>query len=354
VSAPGLKAATRQSSLPRPPITPITPITALIQVGVHPTQLPDRVRAELHDSLRTRRVNHKFHYDSLKQAQHWLRLHEACSPARRDDNCQATYDLAFDSVAPSIAEPFQLIGLGCGGGQKERRLLERIPNAASRASFVAVDVSWPLALIARQQTASLLLDANCHALVCDLGTAADLAPEFDRLAGHGQQRVLTCFGVLPNFQPRRILPQLAALLRPNDLFLFSANLAREEDYPAHLQRILPQYDNALTRSWLFLLPADLGIEPGDGQMECRIDNDPAWNPLARFVIDFVFTRPRLITLDTEEYRFEREDRLQLFFSYRHTPASVRGLLAPHGITVESAWITDSGEEGIFACRRIAE
>jgi L-histidine Nalpha-methyltransferase len=327
---------------------------SIIQVGVHPTQLPERVRAELHTSLRTRRINHKFYYDSLKQAQHWLRLHEACSPARRDDNCQATYDLAFNAAAQSIGvHSFQLIGLGCGGGQKEHRLLQLIPHAARDASFVAVDVSWPLALIARQQAASLLPDANCHALVCDLGTAADLVPEFDRLAAPSQSRVLTCFGVLPNFQPQRILPQLAALLRPNDLLIFSANLAREDDYPTHLQRILPQYDNALTRAWLFLLLADLGIEPSDGQMECRLDADPAWNPLARIVIDFVFTRPRLLILDAEEYRFEREDRLQLFFSYRHTPASVRGLLAPHGIAVENEWITASGEEGIFACRRIA-
>ena len=88
-------------------------------------------------------------------------------------------------------------------------------------------------------------------------------------------------------------------------------------------------------------------------MECRLDADPAWNPLARIVIDFVFARPRLVILDAEEYRFEREDRLQLFFSYRHTPASVRGLLAPHGIAVQNEWITASGEEGIFACRRIA-
>jgi L-histidine Nalpha-methyltransferase len=325
----------------------------VIQVGVHASQWPERVRAELHTSLRTRRINHKFHYESLKQARHWLRLHEACSPARRETDCLTTYDRAFEAFASAIdSTPFQLLGLGCGGAQKERRLLELIPHAATRASFVAIDVSWPLTLIARQEAARVLPESNCHAFVCDLGTAGDLRTEFDHLANSAPHRILTCFGVLPNFTPRQLLPQLAALLRPQDQFLLSANLALDDDYPAHLQRVLPQYDNTLTRQWLFLLLTDLGIDPEDGHMQCRIESDPAWQPLARIAIDFVFTRPRLVILDLEEYRFEREDRLQLFFSYRHTPSSVRGLLAQHGIAVQSEWITASGEEGVFSCRRI--
>ena len=327
---------------------------SVIQVGVHASQWPERVRAELRESLRIRRINPKFHYESRKQAHHWLRLHEAHSPARRETDCLATYDRAFAAIAQSIGSaPFQLIGLGCGGAQKEQRLLELIPNAAAHVSFVAVDVSWSLALIARQAAARVLPESNCHALVCDLGIAGDLLAELDRLAGVGQHRVVTFFGVIPNFEPRRILPQLAALLRPADQLLSSANLVREDDYQAHLRRVLPQYDNDLTREWLFLLLADLGVARDDGKMECRIEPDPAWNPLARITIDYVFVRPRIIALNDEEFRFEREDRLRIFFSYRHTPSSVRGLLARHDIAVEAEWITASGEEGVFACRRRA-
>jgi hypothetical protein len=218
---------------------------------------------------------------------------------------------------------------------------------------VAVDVSWSLAVLARNEAALLLPEPRCQALVCDLGTADKLATEFDRITHPGHQRLLTCFGVLPNFTPKQLLPQLAAMLRPNDQLLLGVNLARESGYHDHLRQILPQYDNALTRSWLFLLLADLGIEPGDGQFDCHIDPDPAWNPLARITINFVFTRPRCVILDHEEFRFEREDRLRLFFSYRHTPSSVHGLLARHHIRVEHEWIAASGEEGIFACRRTA-
>ena len=47
------------------------------------------------ESLRTRRVNHKFHYDSVKQTQKWLALHQAYSPTRNDADCRAIYDKSF-------------------------------------------------------------------------------------------------------------------------------------------------------------------------------------------------------------------------------------------------------------------
>jgi SAM-dependent methyltransferase len=325
---------------------------SVIQVGVHPSQWPDQVRADLHESLRTRRINPKFHYESRKQARHWLRLHEACSPARRDADCQATYDRAFVAFAQALGStPFQLVGLGCGGGQKERRLLELTNASSANSTFLGVDVSWSLALIARSEAARVLPEFLCHSLVCDLGKAADLLNELDSLTPPGFQRVLTCFGVLPNFTPGQLLPQLATLLRPNDRLLLGANLARESDYDVHLRSILPQYDNSPTREWLFLLLDDLGIERDDGRWECRIEPDATWKPLARITVDFVFARPRSVLLDDAEYRFEREDRLRLFFSYRHTIAGVRGLLQRHGITTDAEWISASGEEGIFSCRR---
>jgi hypothetical protein len=41
----------------------------------------------------------------------------------------------------------------------------------------------------------------------------------------------------------------------------------------------------------------------------------------------------------------------LFFSYRYTPDRVRLALAAHGLQVLEQWITLSGEEGVFLCRR---
>ena len=56
------------------------------------------------------------------------------------------------------------------------------------------------------------------------------------------------------------MPRLAALLRPADYLLFSANLAPGTDYAAGVQRILPLYDNALTRDWLMTFLLDVGVD----------------------------------------------------------------------------------------------
>ena len=61
---------------------------ALANVTIHSSQFPENVRRDLLRSLRARRINHKFHYDSYKQAQKWLALHEACSPSRTDPGCR--------------------------------------------------------------------------------------------------------------------------------------------------------------------------------------------------------------------------------------------------------------------------
>ena len=56
----------------------------LARVTIHPSQFPDQVRRDLLKSLRTRQVNHKFLYDSVKQTQKWLTVHQAYSPSRAD------------------------------------------------------------------------------------------------------------------------------------------------------------------------------------------------------------------------------------------------------------------------------
>src|SRR5947209_11996322 len=99
-------------------------MSSVVQVAIHTSQSPEAVRRDLLESLRTRQVNHKFHYDSVKQTQKWLALHQAYSPSRTDEDCAATYDAAFAGAAAQIqAASVHLIGLGCGGGQKDARLL---------------------------------------------------------------------------------------------------------------------------------------------------------------------------------------------------------------------------------------
>jgi L-histidine Nalpha-methyltransferase len=327
-------------------------MSALVHVAIHASQFPENVRRDLLESLRTRRVNHKFHYDSVKQAQQWLALHQAFSPSRTDADCAVTYDRSFATVAARMASRrVHLIGLGCGGGQKDTRLLKLLQDAGKKAFYTPSDVSTAMVLVARQAALAVIAPEDCSPLVCDLATADDLPVVLDALPVSDAARLITFFGMIPNFEPQVILPRLAGLLRPADHLLFSANLAPSPDYAAGVQQILPLYDNALTREWLMTFLLDLGVGASDGELLFAIEDDPAGSGLKRVTACFRFVRPREIRVEEHCFLFPAGESIRLFFSWRHTPALVRSLLGAHGLTVREEWITKSGEEGVFLVQR---
>ncbi|HEY1789678.1 MAG TPA: L-histidine N(alpha)-methyltransferase, partial [Verrucomicrobiae bacterium] len=160
-------------------------------------------------------------------------------------------------------------------------------------------------------------------------------------------RIITFFGMIPNFEPRGILPRLASVIRPKDILLFSANLAPGNDYAAGTKRVLPQYDNPLTRDWLLTFLMDLGISKNDGTLVFKIEDTT--EDLMRIVASFRFKRPRQIKIDSDSFSFEAGETIRLFFSYRYTPGRIRTLLASHKLNIREQWIADSGEEGVFLC-----
>src|SRR5260370_25450863 len=102
-------------------------MTPTVQIAIHPSQFPENVAADLRTSVRSRQVNHKFHYDSYKQTQKWLALHQACSPSRTDPACAAAYDSSFSAVGKRISSPrIQLIILRPGRGPKDPPLPPRL------------------------------------------------------------------------------------------------------------------------------------------------------------------------------------------------------------------------------------
>jgi uncharacterized SAM-dependent methyltransferase len=318
----------------------------LAQVCFHPSQFPDQVRRDLLESLRSRRLNHKFLYDGLRQIRLWLALHRAFAPSRTEPDCLRVYEESFRAAGSRLrAGQVHLFGLGCGGGQKDTRCLELLEAAGEGVSYTPVDVSAVMVLTARQTALKSLPALACAPLVCDLATAADLPAVLDVLTPKPAARLLTFFGMMPNFEPEEVLPRLAGLLRAGDLLLVSANLAPGADYAAGMQRILPLYDNEPTRAWLLAFLADAGVEPGDGELRLRIENGAG--ELLRVTACFNFRRARELQVDSETVRFEAGDSLRVFFSYRHTASQVRSLLGAHGLAVLGQWVTNSGEEGVF-------
>lgn len=320
-------------------------MSSIAHVAIHPSQFPEAVRRDLLESLRTRRVNHKFHYHSAKQTQKWLALHQACSPSRNDADCLATYDAAFAGISQQIVAPqVHVLGLGCGGGQKDARLLKLLQARGATVRYTPCDVSTAMVLVACEAALSVGADADCFPFVCDLATTDDLAEALATQHKAGFMRLITFFGMIPNFEPGDILPKLAALVRPPDRLLFSANLAPGRDYAAGVQRVLPQYDNPLTREWLIAFLLDLGVERDDGEMRFGIEENAG---LKKIVAGFHFLRGRTIWIEGVKFEIQAGEAIQLFFSYRYTSERVRAALAAHGLQVDAQWITQSEEEGVF-------
>ena len=354
-------------------------MSSVANVLIHASQFPEKVRRDLLASLRARRVNHKFHYDSVKQTQKWLALHQAYSPTRNDADCAAIYDRGFAAAAARVkSKAVHVIGLGCGGGQKDTRLLKLLKDRGREIYYTPCDVSTAMVLVARQTALAVVPEKNCFPFVCDLATADDLSAIPDSRITHHASRITTFFGMIPNFEPQVILPRLASLVRPKDFLLFSANLAPGNNYAAGVKKVLPQYDNPLTRDWLMTFLLDLGVERNDGELRFKIETcrrqreeTPTSRPISaktkqrlltssptmeevelkRIMAGFHFTRSRRIEVDGERFEFRTGETIRLFFSYRYTPERVRKVLACYCLEVRDQWIAKSEEEGVFLIRR---
>jgi L-histidine Nalpha-methyltransferase len=314
---------------------------------IHESQFPENVRRDLLKSLRSRKINHKFHYDSVKQTQKWLALHQIYSPTRNDENVRAIYEQSFEAAATKIkSKTIHVIGLGCGGGQKDARLLKLLKTYGKEIFYTPCDVSTAMVLTSRQTAFAVLREKNCFPFVCDLATTNDLQQFL--ITRHSS--LITFFGMIPNFEPQEILPKLASLIRPKDFLLFSANLAPGKNYAVGMKKILPQYDNLPTRDWLMTFLLDLGVEKSDGELRFEIENNSA-TKLKQIVANFQFKHARRIGIEDRIFNFKPGKKIRLFFSYRYTPELAGKILAKYKLEVCEQWIAKSEEEGVFLCRK---
>jgi L-histidine Nalpha-methyltransferase len=316
---------------------------AFTPVRVHQSQYPTAVKEALFASLRGRAVNHKFHYASYKQAQQWSEIFTRYSPFINDPECRRIYEQSCEQAARLVAmNSMDVIGLGCGSGEKDLLLLRALHNSGKAVRYTPVDVSLPL-VVAASRSAE---DAGFQAvpgILCDLSV-----PGFSLNEGASDSgRLLTFFGMIPNFEPAIILPNLAGLLRPNDYLLLSANLAPGTDYEDGLRRVLPQYENPLTTAWLLTLLRDLGVHADDANVHWSIETDADCPDLRRITACFAFPRGQTVAAEGEGFSFAAGERIRLFFSYRYTLERLQTVLQKDGLSVRQTWMTD--EEAVLLC-----
>ncbi|MCS7337298.1 MAG: L-histidine N(alpha)-methyltransferase [Verrucomicrobiae bacterium] len=333
-----------------------------VQVTIHPSQFPCAVQRELLKSLRTRCVNHKFHYDSVKQVEKWIAVHKTYSPWHTDPNCKAIYHAAFRCIAALVrAGVIHVIGLGCGTGQKDLQLIKCLKTKAQQVFYTPCDSSVPMVLTARQAVLGVVPPQDSSPVVCDFAAATDLYMLLDEIeqaqlgrklarhCDHAPTRLVTFFGMIPNFEPLPAMRRLASLVRPGDFLLLSANLVPGPDLAAGMKKVLAQYDNVPTREWLMTFLLDLGVDRDDGVLRFEIERGQS--RINRVVAKFRFRRNCTIRVSSETFKFAPGEGIRLFFSYRYTLEQLQELLAQHRFTLAGHWLTRSGEEAVLCARR---
>jgi uncharacterized SAM-dependent methyltransferase len=164
-------------------------------------------------------------------------------------------------------------------------------------------------------------------------------------------RVILFYGMLPNMDPAIVGPRLAALLRPGDLLLLSANLASGTDYTAGAQAVLPLYENSETRAWLALALEDLGLSPMDSEWRFEIAASKALEGLLGIEVSLVFETAKRVAVGDEVIELPAGEPLRILRSNRYTVEMVQAFLAIHGIEILDRAISGNGQEGVFLARK---
>ena len=169
----------------------------------------------------------------------------------------------------------------------------------------------------------------------------------------GLPRVLTFFGLVPNFSPLAVTRLLHSVLRPGDILLASAHLApvRTEDrgeIPAAMNSILSQYDNPETLDWLNaalqIWNLDSLVEPPEMKIG-ELEGIPAFLAFAPWKSEAPFERWG------QRFSPKIKEPLRLFFSLRYTSALFETMLQGEGFRVERLSITSCRQEAIWCIRR---
>lgn len=303
-------------------------------------------------SLQANRIDLRFLYVTPRQAELWRQVSLRHSPMHGNPEFARIYHDAFAQVLDQFtpAQVF-LVGLGCGTGAKEFELATRLKSRGQEILFSAIDVSHDLVMESAQKLTGASADHR-RSLVCDLRESAFLREWLDNVESQ-RPRLITFFGLAPNFVPSEMARLFRAILRPGDLLLASAHLApvhdeNPDELPAAMASVLPQYDNPETLAWLTAALEAWGLEKLVGPPEMKIgqvEGIPAFVAEAKWKTNAPFERwghcfaPKI------------EEPLRLFYSLRYTPQRFENVLRQEGFSVKLLSITSCRQEAIWSVRR---
>ena len=255
----------------------------------------------------------------------WKKVHLACSPFVIRSGVRRLYMHPAPVLRKLLSgKAYHWIALGCADGLKESLLSRKIP---APTSFHAADTNPTLA-----RMAALRLRAPVKSWSRIDLTSQRLPSSISHLP---RPWLVTLFGVLPNLDALPLLQSLHRSIKPGDLLLFSANLAPGKSGLAGARKVLPQYDNPLTRRWLATAALRYRPRLPKGHLEFGVFPDPRQNSLARIEARWISGRRRIV----------------VFSSRRPTPTQVESWVRKVHLRILGRFIEPHREEGIWLVTR---
>lgn len=302
------------------------------------------------NAIRSGRVPHTLLYQGEVQAARWRKLYERWSPFATRPDFRAFFEKCLAETAKNLSDKVTVVGLGCGTGAKDVALIERLRTEHVDVSYVPVDVSVSLVTTAVSAAGAFVDREQIHPLVADVEHAVDLDTWLAEELSESSGRVFTFFSMLPNFMPDTILPRIVRWMRPGDHLLLTVNLAPGPELVAGMTKILPQYDNAETRSWLLTFLEQGGVRIGDGELKFVVEQLEGHPGVGRVLARWRWLRAGRLHLLAGEFQFAAGDELELFFSCRYQASILPAYFEKQGLAIEDTWTAPGNEEAVYLCR----
>ena len=228
--------------------------------------------------------------------------------------------------------PYNFIALGCAEGLKESLLLRKLPKPAL---LLTADTCLSMAKIAARKLPARAKIARQIDLTSPSSISRILAPPISRSKTKAPRpaRLITLFGVLPNLDPLPLLRRLARAMKRGDLLLFSTNLAPGNSSFSGARKVLPQYDNPITRRWVEAAVQRYRPKLPQGTLHIGLYPDPQQRSLPRIEARWISKKStRIVFASRRPTRSQVEQWIQV--ARLHTVARFTDTLGEEGV-----WLT---------------
>jgi dimethylhistidine N-methyltransferase len=253
-------------------------------------------------------------------------------------------------ILAACAPLTDIVELGPGSGEKLVQLLGGRDSGGPPLRVHLVDVSRAALTGAAGLLAGL---PDLHVISHQATYEAGIAEVRREQPGDGRMLSLFLGSNLGNFDPPRsneLLCQVAAALRPGDLFLLGADLVKPE------RDLLLAYDDplgvtaAFNRNLLVRINRELGADFDLGSFRHRV----LWNAeRSRVEAHLVSTRPQKIRVPAAGLEFAMRDGESIWTesSYKYTLDGVFEMLEAAGFARRQAWVDEPARFALTLVQR---